>query len=250
MISKLGLLITDNTDPCHNLGLEEYLFDNLENDSCLLYLWRNEKTVVIGRNQNAENECNIPLIREDGARLVRRLTGGGAVYHDLGNLNFSLICPKEDFDDANGNNIILKALISRGIKAEKSGRNDLLLNGRKFSGQAFYHHNGKSLHHGTIMVDVDKDKVSRYLNVSLLKLNDHHVKSVKSRVVNLKEEADISIDELKEALASAFEEYYRRPLTVFMEADLDQNAIETNTALFADENFIVPEHQHLPLNKE
>ncbi len=244
------MLITDNTDPCHNLGLEKYLFDNLENDSCLLYLWQNEKTVVIGRNQNAENECNIPLIREDGARLVRRLTGGGAVYHDLGNLNFSLICPKEDFDEANGNNIILNALISRGIKAEKSGRNDLLIDGKKFSGQAFYHHEGKSLHHGTIMLDVDKDKVSRYLNVSLLKLNDHHVKSVKSRVMNLREVTDLSLDDLRETVIASYADYYGKPLTVFREEELDQNEIKANTAFFADGNFINPRHQQLPIRKE
>ena len=251
MISKLYVLITDNTDPYHNLALEKYLFDHPEPDSCLLYLWQNENTVVIGYNQNPYNECDLDAMGKDQVRLVRRLSGGGAVYHDLGNLNFTFICPRRDFDEQKQSAIILDALNSLGIKAEKSGRNDLLAEGRKFSGHAYYHHGNTSYHHGTLMVEVDSEKMSRYLNVSLLKLNDKHVRSVKSRVVNLRElKPDLQMSDLRQALITAFSNSYGLKVSFLRESDLDEKEISRLTGFFSNEQFIYGENRHLPSVRE
>ncbi len=251
MISKLKVLITENTDPYHNLALEKYLFDTNEPDSCLLYLWRNEKTVVIGHNQNAFNECNLAVMETDGITLVRRLSGGGAVYHDLGNLNFTFICPKKDFDEAGQSSIILDALAHLGIRAERNGRNDLLADGKKFSGHAYYHHGNTSYHHGTLMVSVDKDKLSRYLNVSVLKLNDKHVRSVRSRIINLNElNPDISIDSLRKNLIRSFSEHYFLPVSFISEKELDKAQISRLTEYFADHDHNYGSSKQLPLTRE
>jgi len=155
MIRKLLYLCTDNTDPYHNLALEQYLTDTVPADTCILYLWQNRHTVVIGRNQNAWQECRTALLEQDGGKLSRRLSGGGAVYHDMGNLNFTFSLPKAEYDLHRQQRVIVEACRSLGIEASFSGRNDILAAGRKFSGNSFYHHNGCSFHNGTLLVAVD-----------------------------------------------------------------------------------------------
>ena len=209
MIERLLVCRARGTDPYENLALEEALLNRVGEGELILYLWQNERTVVIGRNQNPWKECRTALLTEEGGHLARRLSGGGAVFHDLGNLNFTFLMPAADYDLPRQLTVIERACQSLGIPAERSGRNDLLADGRKFSGNAFYQHAGKAYHHGTLMVDVDLDRVQRYLSPSKAKLAAKGVDSVRSRVVNLKEFVpDLTVDDLKTALVSAFASVY------------------------------------------
>lgn len=146
---------------------------------------------------------------EDGGKLVRRLSGGGAVYHDMGNLNFTFLVTKENYNVDKQLEVILKAVNSLGIHAVKTGRNDITVEGRKFSGNAFYSEGDKCYHHGTILVDVDMPSLSKYLNVSRSKLQSKGVDSIKSRVTNLKDyRQDLTIDRVRQELISAFGKIY------------------------------------------
>ncbi len=210
MINKLWLLEGAGYNPYENLAMESVLLQRLQPGECYLYLWQNKHTVVLGRNQDILAECHVQELEKDGGFAARRLSGGGAVYHDLGNLNFTMIMNSEDFDVATQDRVILEAVASLGIKAELTGRNDLTVEGRKFSGHAYYHHGGHSYHHGTIMLDVDTGQLAKYLNVSPLKLKAKGVKSVQSRVCNLVEfKPDISVKEMKVALGKAFGQVYK-----------------------------------------
>ena len=166
MIQQLKLYEGQSFDPQLNLAVEEYLLQTVEPDCCILYLWQNQNTVVIGRNQNAWKECRTTLLEEEGGHLARRLSGGGAVFHDLGNLNFTFLVPTDCYDLEKQLSVIQLACRSFGIEAVRSGRNDILAEGRKFSGNAFYQSGGRSYHHGTLLVDVDMTRMSRYLNPS------------------------------------------------------------------------------------
>lgn len=210
MISELRVYETGNINPYKNLAIEEFLTFHVEPSECILFLWQNQKTVVIGKNQNAWKECNVRQLEKDGGHLVRRLSGGGAVFHDLGNLNFTFCVREEDYDVARQTEVILQAVRFLGIDAEKNGRNDLTVDGRKFSGHAYYKSKGFCYHHGTLLVDVDQMQMAKYLNASAAKLQSKGVDSVRSRTVNLKElRSDLTIAQMKEALIWAFEQVYR-----------------------------------------
>lgn len=209
MIEKITYIESKQFNPYRNLAVEEYLLLHCEDKECILYLWQNQNTIVIGRNQNAWKECRISSLEEEGGYLARRLSGGGAVYHDLGNLNFTFLVGKENYSVEKQLEVILKGVQKLGIHAEKSGRNDILIDGKKFSGNAFYEQDSRCYHHGTIMMDVNKDMLSRYLTVSKEKLQSKGVDSVKSRVTNLGEYVPgLTLDELKNALKEAFVEVY------------------------------------------
>ena len=213
MIDRLQTYESDGFDPYRNLAIEQHLLETVEGGCCLLYLWSNERTVVIGRNQNAWAECRTTLLSEEGGMLARRLSGGGAVYHDLGNLNFTFLMREEDYDLNRQLSVIQRACRLCWIETEISGRNDLLASGRKFSGNAFYHHEGRAYHHGTLLVDVNADAMSRYLSPSKAKMQAKGVESVRARVVNLKElNPKITVDLLKAAMKQAFSEVYGLPL--------------------------------------
>jgi len=184
---KLTVIRTDNTDPYENLAAEEHLTFNVEEDEVILFLWQNAHTVVIGKNQNPWKECNVEQIKKDGAYLARRMSGGGAVYHDMGNLNFTFAARDGLYDISRQTEIILLACRMMGIHAMKTGRNDLTLDGKKFSGHAYYSSGGYNYHHGTIMIDVSSEDLPKYLAVSAAKLRSKGVDSVRSRVVNLRE---------------------------------------------------------------
>ncbi|NCA98251.1 MAG: lipoate--protein ligase, partial [Clostridia bacterium] len=177
-------------DPYFNLTLEDYLLQQMasaqkEPLQAILYLWQNENTVVIGRNQNAWAECKTELLEAEGGRLARRTTGGGAVFHDLGNLNFSLLLPQADFDIGRNFQMIVETVRRAGIPAERSGRNDILADGLKFSGNAFRIDHGVGLHHGTLLVSSAFERVGRYLTVAPAKLQARGIASVRSRITNL-----------------------------------------------------------------
>lgn len=223
MIKKIQFYISDTFDPYLNLAKEKLLFDAVEKDTLILYLWQNENTVVIGKNQNALSECRTELLREEGGMLARRLSGGGAVFHDLGNLNFTFICATEDLDISKHIEVIQKACALAGIDTELSGRNDILANGRKFSGNAFYNSRGRSYHHGTILINADIEKLDRYLTPPKAKLEAKGVKSVRSRVINLSElSPSLNADNMKTHLLSAFRDVYGSKPTAFGEIDKKQ----------------------------
>lgn len=232
MIKTLYTCMGTGYNPYENLALEEMLLTHVPKDSCILYLWQNQRTVVIGKNQNAWKECRVKELTEDGGYLARRLSGGGAVFHDLGNLNFTFLLNTPDYDLSRQLDVILQGVASLGIAAQKSGRNDVTTDdGRKFSGNAFYHHGGKSYHHGTLMLQVDKELVARYLNVSAAKLSSKGVDSVKSRVVNLVElKPGLTVDRMKDALVAALEQVYGLPSQPFPMEMLDSAETAALTA--------------------
>lgn len=211
MIEELLVCKSEGFDPYENLALEEALLHYVEKGALILYLWQNARTVVIGKNQNPWKECRTALLAEEGGHLARRLSGGGAVFHDLGNLNFTFLTSAEDQDLSRQLGVLAQACLGLGLPVERSGRNDLLADGRKFSGNAFYSHGGKAYHHGTLMVDVDLDLVQRYLSPSRAKLEAKGVGSVRSRVVNLNTLVPgLTVARLSEALISGLSAVYGR----------------------------------------
>ena len=239
MVTELAMIETKNTDPRHNLALERYLTMHTEEGECILYLWQNRKTVVIGRNQNAWKECRVDALTRDGGFLVRRLSGGGAVFHDLGNLNFTFCVRKADYDLPRQLEVILRAVRKLGIHALKTGRNDITADGRKFSGNAFFESGEFRCHHGTIMLRVDTDRMAAYLNVSEDKLRSKGVRSVRSRVVNLAElRPEITVTLLSEKLRESFGEVYDLPVEPVTEDSLDGREIEAWTNTFSSWDWI------------
>lgn len=215
---KLKIIRTDVTNPYENLALEELLTMNASEGEVLLYLWQNAHTVVIGRNQNPWRECDVEAIKRDGIYLARRMSGGGAVYHDMGNLNFTFIARDDLFDIAKQTDVILLACRLLGINAVKNGRNDLTVEEKKFSGHAYFSTGGCNYHHGTIMMNVVPEDLSKYLNVPDSKLKSKGVASVKSRVTNLVDHISdeelagkplpVQIETMKNALVLAAEKVY------------------------------------------
>lgn len=235
MISKTFVYESFQTDPYRNIATEKALLEKVEPDQCILYLWQNKNTVVIGHNQNAWAECRTTLLEEEGGKLARRLSGGGAVYHDIGNLNFTFLLRDEDYDVDRQLSVIQEALLDLGIVAEKSGRNDLLVQERKFSGNAFYHRQGHAYHHGTLLVNVDMEKLSRYLTPSKAKLEAKGIRSVRSRVANLTEFVpELTCDSLRIYMKAAFARVYGvQPKTAVLTpeelAAIDRTAGELST---------------------
>ena len=208
-MTHLQILVSDQYDPFLNRAVEQYLTDGQENGRVTLYLWKNQRTVVIGHNQNPYSECNVQLLLEEGGHLMRRGTGGGAVYHDLGNINFSFIVDKRLYDVTKQLSVIQDALRSYGLETEISGRNDLTYQGRKFSGNAFGKGQRNHLHHGTILIKTDGAMMQRYLIVDKAKLLKNGVKSVASRVINLSEAVpDLTSENIKQPLMASFEKVY------------------------------------------
>lgn len=194
-----------SNDPRYNLAFEEYCFKHLAREEDYVILWINGPAIIIGKNQNTLEEVNLAYVKEKGISVVRRITGGGAVYHDLGNLNFSFILNSDGrkvIDFKRYNIPILKALEKLGIKAELTGRNDITIEGMKFSGIAQSIWKDRVLNHGTLLLDTRLDVLSKALNVRQDKIESKGIKSVKSRVTNIKDhlEEDISIEEFKNIL--------------------------------------------------
>ncbi len=204
---------SDSHDPWLNLAVEERLMEHVGNGTGLpagfLYLWQNDRTVVIGRHQNAWAECRAALLEQEGGKLARRGSGGGAVYHDLGNLNFSIVLPRVLHDPSRSSGMVVEAVRSLGIDAALSGRNDILAGDRKFSGNAFQLTGSAGLHHGTLLVSTDFGQVARYLSVSKAKLDSKGVSSVQSRITNLNTIApDVTVERAGDALIQAFCRHY------------------------------------------
>ncbi len=204
---KRAIYLAQSHDCAANLAGEAYLM-GLDYDR-ILYLWENDPCIVIGRYQNPWAECNLQKMEEDGVRLVRRQSGGGAVYHDRGNLIFTFIGDKASATREENFDLLLSALASLGLECELSGRNDITLEGKKISGNAFQNTATKFCHHGTLLVRGNLAVMGDYLTPSATKLSSKAVKSVASRVGNLSEvREDITNDMVKEALIAEFVRRY------------------------------------------
>ena len=184
---KLSYLDLMTTDPSYNLAMEQYVFDCLPRDRMYFMLWQNDNAIIVGKYQNTIAEINEEAVRERGIRVVRRLSGGGAVYHDMGNLNFTFIT---DVGESNALDLklfcepVVRTLATLGVKAEVNGRNDITIDGKKFSGNSQYIRQGRVMHHGTIMFDSDLSVVSEALRVDPTKIQTKGIRSVRSRVTN------------------------------------------------------------------
>ncbi|MBR0352727.1 MAG: lipoate--protein ligase [Oscillospiraceae bacterium] len=183
----MNVLETGTTDPYYNLAFEEYVLNTFTQGDILI-LWQNDRTVVIGRNQCAEAEIDPDYIRENGVNVVRRATGGGAVYHDLGNLNYSFITDRTESasDPVNRcTKTVVDALRGLGLDAEASGRNDILVEGHKVSGTAQRILGSRILYHGTLLFSADLDAAERALRVDPEKFAGKGIASVRSRIANI-----------------------------------------------------------------
>lgn len=208
-MNKIRVLRSPITNPWFNLAIEDWIFRHLDPQTHVLYLWRNERTVVIGQNQNPWVECRLDKMKQDDVYLARRQSGGGAVFHDLGNTNFTFLSSKENYKQDANFNIIIDALKKHDITAETSGRNDLIVGGKKISGSAFKHTSNLSFHHGTMLIDADLTQLANYLNPHPLKLEAKGIKSVQSRVANLKEfNKEIDHDALSHSIIESFCKYH------------------------------------------
>lgn len=197
---------SETGDGYRNLATDEWFLDHVGKNDLILYFYQNENAVIIGKNQNPWVECDSEAMKRDGVQLVRRVSGGGAVYHDMGNLNFSFIAGEERYDLDRQMNLVVMALRELGISASLSGRNDLVCEGRKVSGNAFAHRKMRHLHHGTLLIDTDLERLSQYLTVDPKKIRSKGIDSVRSRVCNLKEfRSDLTVKEMTKALTRAFE---------------------------------------------
>lgn len=233
MVRKLLWIDTENTYPYRNLAMEEYMTLHVPENTCILFLWQNRSTVVIGRNQDCWKECRVNFLEKEGGYLVRRLSGGGAVFHDLGNLNFTFMARKADYDVDRQLAVILEAVRMAGIQAEKTGRNDITVEGRKFSGNAFYRADDCCYHHGTLMLKADKEQMARYLNVSKEKLASKGVSSVRSRVANLREyNPELTVEQIKKNLVLAFSKVYGQAAQRLTEEELPEGEIQALTEKF------------------
>ncbi|NLY31368.1 MAG: lipoate--protein ligase [Firmicutes bacterium] len=196
-------------DGWQNLAVDEFLLRNVGEDDIILHLYVNAACVVIGKHQNPWRECNLTAMEADGVKLVRRISGGGAVFHDLGNVNFSFIAHKKKYHVPRQMDVIIRTVQALGIPAEFSGRNDILVQGKKFSGNAFCEVREGRQHHGTLLVNTDLSRLLKYLSVSDKKIRAKGVASVQARVCNLADFAPgLSVDNVKQALCATFAEEY------------------------------------------
>lgn len=238
----IRLSLYDNCDrnrvPFKNIAIEEYLTRHVADDEVILYLWQNAKTVVIGRNQNAWRECNVEKLAADGGYLARRLSGGGAVYHNTGNLNFTFCAPEALYDVDRQVSVIAKAAGAFGISVKKTGRNDIMADGKKFSGNAFWKSGGQCYHHGTILISENMANMVKYLDTDGSKLRAKSVPSVPARVVNLADlNPAVTPEAFRKAMGKAFGEIYGGVPQVLADSDLDWKEIAGREAFFASDEW-------------
>ena len=242
---NLLLMKSNSHNPYINFAIEDLAFHYMKgggssdnshnneekNEAILLYFWINEPSVIIGRNQNPEIECNINLVKHDGIHVVKRKTGGGAVYHDCGNLNFTFIRNEK----SDHKNTVCDAVSKFGLKAYPSDRNDLMICGRKFSGFAALSEANMYLQHGTLMLNVNLKNLTKYLTPAKSKLQQHGIRSVEQRVCNISEYIPtITMLDIEESICEQFiATYPNSKLTILdINKEFDMKTIEEHSNLY------------------
>ena len=228
-MKSLKVYLSESHDPHLNLAAEHQLFSRMNPEDPMLLIWRNEPSVVIGRYQNPWYECDLKAMKHQGVQLARRQSGGGAVYHDLGNTNFTFFSSRRSYSKEKNTRIVIDALSRFGIEAEASGRNDIAVDGRKVSGSAFKLSSDRAYHHGTLLISADIPSLLRYLTPENKKFTAKGVRSVASRVANLSEFSPlITHQSVSEALIEAFSSAYRSSCEVIR---LDASSLEQDQDL-------------------
>ena len=206
-------IVNTSNDPAYNIALEAYAFRELVNEDELFILWINRPAIIVGKHQNTIQEINKEYTDAHGIKVVRRLSGGGAVYHDLNNLNYTIISNKADegaFDFKTFSQPVIATLADLGVKAEFTGRNDLEIDGKKFCGNAQAYYKGRMMHHGCLLFDVDMSVLGQALKVSKDKIESKGVKSVRARVTNIVDELPekITVNEFSDKILEKMKEFY------------------------------------------
>ena len=235
---KLRFLDLTTTDPAFNLAAEEYVFERLPRDSMYVMLWQNDNAIIVGKHQNTLAQINEAYVREHGIKVVRRLSGGGAVYHDMGNLNYTIIADGDgELNFGRFCSIVLDALARVGVKGELNGRNDMTINGKKFSGNAQYAKQGRVMHHGTILFDSDSSVLAGALQVDEAKIKAKGVKSVRSRVTNVRPHLpkDMTLQQFRKVLLGSILTQFPGEEYVFTPEDVRE--IEKLRGRYADWNW-------------
>lgn len=223
-------------NPYYNLAFEETLFEFADEETTVIFLWQNDNTIVIGRNQDVYEECNAEQFLEIGGKIARRKSGGGAVYHDLGNLCFSIISHKNNIGVCDYRRLIIRVLSLLGIQANYNGRNDLTVNGNKISGNAVYNSGEIVCQHGTILIASNVDKMNFYLTPDVKKLKRNGVKSVSARVANLSDiSGNISVKDFCDAFISVWD---MKPLTV----NINKEIVNSKMGKYASKEWIYGGH--------
>jgi len=216
-MTDTAVYISTSLDPQLNLALEESLFRNMQTDSRILLLYRNNPSVIIGRNQNPWLECSLKHMQEKKVPCFRRFSGGGTVYHDPGNINYSYMTPRQEFNRSTATALIVKSLQILEVKAEISPRNDILVDGKKISGSAYRISGEKAYHHGTLLVDADLEKLAAYLRPDQSVSKAKGTKSVSSTVANLVNyNPAISYEKIYHAAAVTFTKT-EKPKTIYID---------------------------------
>lgn len=232
-MKKTVYIEVTTTDPTFNLALEEYVFEKMSRDREYFLTWRNDNAIIVGRHQNTAAEINEAFVKEKNIKVVRRLSGGGAVYHDLGNLNFTFIVdakPGQKVDLRKFCQPIADTLCALGANATVDGRNDILIDGKKVSGNAQYVRQGRVMHHGTILFDSDMSVLGQALIPDPAKASAKGVKSVRSRVANVRHclDQDMTLEEFRDILskslmAEGFERYELTEADIAAIQEIQQN---------------------------
>jgi len=238
-MSKIRVLISDSFDPCFNLATENYIFRDMDPTTRILFLWRNEPTVVIGRFQNPWTECQVQKMEEGGIHLARRQSGGGAVFHDLGNTNFTFLNGKSSHSKDDNSKIICNALLKLEITAETSGRNDMIVRGadgdKKISGSAFKETKDRAFHHGTMLINANMAKLGNYLTPNEKKLKSKGIKSVRARVSNITQfNPKITHESFCDEMIKAFFEFYQEKCEIEHLKAEDLKKIEILNTYYAE----------------
>ncbi len=217
---------SQSLDIYRNLAIEEYLMEHATEHSSVLFLWRSNCAVVMGKNQNPWCECRLDRMHAEGVSLARRISGGGTVYHDAGNLNYCVIVDRTKYREERAYEMVFQALSRFSIRAEKTGKSNLSVDGLKFSGNAFCFRKGRALHHGTLLLNTDLERLNHYLGSLFARIETHAIRSTPAKVINL----GLGVSEVSSALQDSFlSRYGKTDLVRWSEDELDQDRLESFT---------------------